>query len=231
MMDHTTSAAEFPPNLSVGRLPEEEIDASWLLKVSISDLASHHDNLYAALLLFNFCVANRGNISDTNPSLGEYTIKWQMMGARDGALSIYHFGTTMGVIKAALHKCPTIASWVDSDKLRTETKRFESFFPNIELMRHAIAHQAELMKNVDSFSAHAFTGPYETPEIKLSNAESVMVSNNLFDRKFVTTIRGQIISYELSQETCDRLRSVKIGFFEGFREAERQSNAMARMSE
>jgi hypothetical protein len=45
-----------------------------------------------------------------------------------------------------------------------------------------------------------------------------MIGSNLYGRVFSNTINNEVVSYELSQETLDKLNNIKDGVFSVFQE-------------
>ena len=69
--------------------------------------------------------------------------QWPMLAARDGAMSVYHFGVAMEGIKKSLPSYPTIDAGVDKKQIRIATNLFRKYFPRPEAIRHVVAHSAE----------------------------------------------------------------------------------------
>jgi hypothetical protein len=55
---------------------------------------------------------------------------WEMMAARDGALTIYHFGQALAAIVPAVRQCAAIVDHVDYMALRLARKSFKAAFPS-----------------------------------------------------------------------------------------------------
>jgi hypothetical protein len=66
-------------------------------------------------------------------------------------MSIYHFSHALGGIFASLPQCPTLNMKIDKKTLGLHAKEFRKSFPLVEVMRHSIAHYAELTKTPRDF--------------------------------------------------------------------------------
>jgi hypothetical protein len=141
---------------------------------------------------------------------------WQMISARDGAMTIYHFGKVMIGIKSSIKHCPTINNSVDRAKLKSSGRLFNALFPKHEAVRHAVAHSGELANTSEAVSQNAFTGRYEGPGLTIENASNTMVQDSLQGRLFTTTHEGKILTYEIGQVTLIRLNAVKNELYDAF---------------
>jgi len=71
-----------------------------------------------------------------------------MMAARDGALTIYHFGSTIDGIRKSLRSCPALSGPIDRQKLTNAGKLFEAKFPGYIAIRHVVSHYGDFSKTM-----------------------------------------------------------------------------------
>ncbi len=184
------------PHLYVSSLPEAEQDAADVIVFWLYGMDGYHQDMIAAVELYEHCLTLMPVLT---PS------RWPAIPIRDGALSIYHFGMSMGGIRGKLKQCPTLHSLVDIDKLREADRVFRAAFPRIELLRHAISHAAE-----------------EIPKIlKQGHPSGLVLINSVVGNKFEITKDGNRIGYEISMKNVEKLNDVKEIFYSAFRSAER----------
>jgi hypothetical protein len=93
-------------------------------------------------------------------------IRYRRIAARDAALNLYHFKYSLRAIKKNLPKSVALSARIDAVAIRNALKYFNSNFPNIDQVRHAVAHAGELFSNVakmrqnesnSTITGHGFT--------------------------------------------------------------------------
>jgi hypothetical protein len=141
---------------------------------------------------------------------------WQKMAARDGALTIYHFGKTIDAIWQSLPSCPALMTLVNESALRQASKEFRTNFPRYEAIRHVIGHTAEFSATPAQKEAHSIKGPWESPHVKIFGGARTQFSGNLYDRTYYVTFEGEVHGYEISMTTGDRLRDTKAKIHNSF---------------
>jgi hypothetical protein len=192
--------------ISMQSLSELERDATNLLKTALGQLSDHSDNFSAALSLFDFSMGELEKATENRTAHPMF--RWPFIAARDGAMSIYHFGKAMEGIMASLHKCPTVLQEVNRAKLRSSRKRLRELFPNFEAVRHSVAHAGELMNDVDDLDRHS---------ISTTSVQRMTIQNHLQGRAFKNTFEGQIQSYEINQASRDGLVAIREEFCAAFK--------------
>ncbi|MFN3657147.1 MAG: hypothetical protein ACK4UO_07825 [Pseudolabrys sp.] len=166
-----------------------------------------------ALNLFDFCERKRPD---------EYG--WKLIAARDGAWSIYNFGSIMQYFRAGFGTIPTLSRMIEHDSLRTAQKLFDSSFPDFPLIRHALAHVPESTMNQEKRDKNYYKGSFTSDGMIVEGDQTlIMIKNSLKGRKYQTTFNGRLLSYELSEETLKKLIQAKDIFFSGFKQVEKIS--------
>ena len=72
---------------------------------------------------------------------------WMFVAARNGGMTIYHFGRAKEGLHVSLGTTPTLRAMLDKAQLRRASKLFDKTFPTFIQMRHAIAHSEEAKKH------------------------------------------------------------------------------------
>lgn len=228
----TSLTTDFPPSINVSGLPPDEQTEAWLVSSCLAGLDQHVSNFRAALTLFDFCLANSRVLHETmaedEPSAIGAIDNWPLVAARDATITIYHFGTSLQAIRAALSACPTLGEWVDASVLREVSRQFRGRFPEFVALRHGVSHAAELTKDRPNFQRNAFSGDYSGPGIKITKAQNLMLQNCLLGRQFTTTFKGKIVSFDLSQDNLVFLEKTKAAYYDAFWVAKRKSAEAAR---
>ena len=111
-------------------------------------------------------------------------------------MTIYHFAKTLEAIrKSGFIDCPTFKASIDHQHLRTADKLFGQWFPDFLRIRHAVAHAAELDKDLKS---------------RARNAVGILTLRNTFSgSKFYNSFDGRACSYEMLPKTLSNLKRVR----------------------
>jgi hypothetical protein len=139
---------------------------------------------------------------------------YQIIAARDGALNIYHFGCCLNAIKKQVPASPVHAGKVDAIKLRAARQKFRAYFPNIDSVRHGIAHAAEHYKSPADMKKNRL----RMSGFLLSPTESVFFPSRLVERTYSVGIEGTMFSVQLDQSSVAKLQHIKDLNDEAFRQ-------------
>jgi hypothetical protein len=143
-----------------------------------------------------------------------------MMAGRDGAMTIYHFGSAIEGIQNSLKDCPALNSQVEHRKIRTARGIFDGAFPGYVRMRHTISHVADFSQTLEKKTSHAVKGRFKTKWFSSQNSEDVTwLRGNMNDETFAITHEGEAFSYDLNRQTAAKLRSIKERIYSGFEAA------------
>lgn len=153
----------------------------------------------AAASLFEFCRAHSSQLP----------APWMLVAARDGAMSIYHFGKSLEAIRAGFGRCPTYRKAVEHTKLKQGSKDFEAAFPGFIKLRHAIAHNAELGETKEKAAANAAKGPFDQFGVNIGEGASIGIGNGLSNDTFFCSIDGTMVSYKINASSLKALINVK----------------------
>jgi hypothetical protein len=179
------------------------------------DLAHYANDFRAALTLFDFCHEQFHKPGNERCADLPYD-HLRFVAARDGAMSIYHFGITIEAIRSQIGKCPTLFSKLDRAKLKALGKHLRAEFPYFEAVRHAAAHLAELTETAENREANAVTGPHTFAGVTIEFGAKVTFRNVLVDRQYANTTDGKIQAYEVSRHTYDALVAIRVECYSVF---------------
>jgi hypothetical protein len=214
---------DYPPDIYQSLLPQAERDDAHRFSSGLHDLSRWVGSFEAAVALFESAAALLGPVREREKAVGvgkeEGTVlEWQHIAARDGAMSIYHFGKMFEASRASIGKMPTVLAKHDKMLSRQARKLFEQHFPNFLDIRHAVAHSAELTKDQAAFDKNAFTGSYSGPGLKIEAGAKNNIVMGLTGTTFATTHEGRILTYDITRATLDTLGRVLLTYFSAFAE-------------
>ncbi|MDO9489200.1 MAG: hypothetical protein Q7J32_12555 [Sphingomonadaceae bacterium] len=94
------------------------------------------------------------------PELGIEPADWQGIALRDAVHSLYHFAKTLAAFSGALRQDPELLAKIDGKRLRGARKEFERHFPNLRLLRNAVAHLGEQLSSTSGISVFQQLGAF-----------------------------------------------------------------------
>jgi hypothetical protein len=204
-----------PPIFKLELLPEQERDPAWLLQNLVGRLAAYVRAFQTAIGLFDHADA----LAKTNMSDDRYC-HWRHIAARDGAMTIYHFGCVL-LNGSSMAACPSLQKLIVPSPMRTARQRFKSKFPNANDIRNVVAHDAEVFDSPKKIGQHALGDNRVGQRVSKTKSPRLAIQNSLLDRSLQTTYEGRIISYDLSVETSHLLSDITAQFYSGFEPIER----------
>lgn len=84
--------------------------------------------------------------------------RWRFVACNECVLELYHLRARLEKIQSVqLRKCPSLRAAIDISKLKIARKKLDEYFPDIEPLRHAIAHKGQ---NEAHPEIHAPDGQY-----------------------------------------------------------------------
>jgi len=214
-----------PPFLGLHKIPAAELPAAENLGSSLYSVLAFLDVFQLDLQLYDYCMANFWRLEQQDKEIippaqlpaelaqmHKLYLSWRGIPVRDGALQIYHFAVALDGIRKTLSMCPTVRDRVDHQALRQAMKDFRAAFPNYEKMRHAVAHIADRTKTPGHTEKHQFVG-----EHKSANDSGITLSS-VVGRQFSVTWEGEVLQYELSENTLQILRGILRAVYAAFPE-------------
>jgi hypothetical protein len=89
---------------------------------------------------------------------------WRDMSGREAAMTLYHFKETLEGLCRNAGRIGEINT--DSSALRAARARFKSEFPDVDAVRHAMAHRAESTATLENLKANACSGFFQIARVK-----------------------------------------------------------------
>lgn len=216
------------PTIDLRKLEKDDHRAAMFIQNGIRDIGRYMDDFAAAVSLFDFSETADRQLFAARPNIlsperdawreqsRRYTA-WMMIAARDGAMTIFHFGKAYEGIRASLKSCSSLDNLVNHAKLTEAGRLLRKHFPRFEAIRHPVAHSAEFHRNEKVWNEHAFSGPYDDGFISIGPAvKKASVSQNLANRVFSVTFEGEVFSYEVNKTSLDALRQIVDTTFAAF---------------
>ncbi len=166
------------------------------------------------------------SISDYNDNRREFS-DWLHVAVRHGAIVAYEFWMATQSLNHHLGVAATLRKRVDQRVRKLAQKTFTDCFPSIASVRLSAAHGSELGSSKADIDKHAFrTGSDDT--LKLFINGSVSIQQDSFS--YQSSIKNQIVSYQLSDSTLLALSLCVKNYWEAFTPAESSSSKWHRNS-
>jgi hypothetical protein len=148
----------------------------------------------------------------------EMFLNWGSIGGRHGALIIHGFLRTKQITDVLVKSIPYILERVDRSSQKMSNSLFEKSFPKISLLRHNVAHPGEFGSTKESYAKESISGPVAKGKfISVDNESSLLIDGTMLGSEYCSTIDGQIVCYEVSQNSVDNLRKIADLYFDAFR--------------
>lgn len=203
------------PSISSNNMPEEERGTAHLFSHALSDLQRYITDFAAAISLMDIPVPEPKPNSDDHTTI----IQWHFIAARDGAMSVYHFGKTLHALHSSYGSLlPTLWKAVDTNQFKIAWRLFDSQFPHIDLIRHAVAHSGELTRTPKDYEQNVVTGAYTGHGIKMGAGASATFTF-LSNRTFVISIEKKVLAIEISMATLAKMDRCAMLFYSGLHPA------------
>ena len=202
-----------PPGLYTRALPFVEQESCNSINGRLAELAGYVEDFAAALELYEVSTKAVGHLmvpfDGTEDETRARNIKrrWRFIAAKDGAMTIYHFGETIDAVRGGLGNCKTLRAMVNTDKLKEADKHFDKAFPNYVKLRHSVAHQAIVAK-----------APYMAMSRSDGTGQTI-ITGTLIDRRFISVWNGHRVEYEISEPSLSELATIRGEIFDAFTEA------------
>lgn len=187
-------------------LSEQEKDELWILEGGLSSLDRHRRSFVADFMLFHFARSNDSaefSIESIGITRGG---DWLRVAARDGALNIYHFVKTIEGIERTLAKLPAMRERIEMKNFREARRVLRAAFPDLDLLRHAIAHAGEKSSDSHSFKRHSTSEERQDEFFQIGEkARNIMIEGAIMGDRVTETYEGKVVSYRMSPESLSAL--------------------------
>ncbi len=224
-----SSPSPHPPMIDGDHIPDAEREAVRHLWSLLFLLGWYEQQYRHALALFDGCVQGRSPLPASPNDLPKYPIiedewhtlnAWQTIAARDGALSIYHFGQALAAIPPWLRNCPTVRGLVSHDAIRLARKSFVAALPSYDAIRHAVGHAADLNSTIEKRDTHSIMPPWRrswgNTTYEVIGSKPVRWTEKLIERAYCVSFDGTVHHYEITDKTLDALIKVRERVYAAF---------------
>ena len=203
-------------SINGGGAPPEEAGAIRQLQENVWSMAAFIKKFRAAVLLFDHCEHRRSKLG-SDEEAARLLKDWQMIAARDGAMSIYHFGKMWTVMPTLVRQAPTLWARMNQTAFNQVGGSFEQGFPQWALVRKGIAHMGDFRKAANRVAEHVTADDILLPDVTVRSSAETYVSDCLSGRTYVSTVEGKVVRYDISNETLGSLCGVYDLIVEAFR--------------
>ncbi|MBF5091144.1 hypothetical protein F1640_14215 [Novosphingobium sp. NBM11] len=166
--------------------------------------------------LYLFAQARKKLLLGADNFLIQDMIGLTTIAGRNGAVVANSFAKLMEAVNAT--QAPTIWSLAEMAARRAGTKLFSQYFPEIASIRTSAAHPGELSKSKAELFSHKLTSPIKTSA--LHSGPGIYISDMMETHEnsliFSATVKGRMVSYELSMRTADVLDCVNAQYHRVF---------------
>ena len=152
----------------------------------------------AALLLYRTSLSPPPSISRT------VARRWRFIACHECVLELFHLRARLEKIQSVkLRACPSLRPLIDTSLLRSARKRLDEYFPDIEALRHAVAHKGE---NEAHAEVHAPDGQYALTGFREAD-------------RFSIPYQGRLRCLDITDQSLQRIIEVVTEYFAAFESA------------
>ncbi len=181
--------------------PAEEI-------AGIKDLHAHLTGLEYSVLAWEAGLLLYQTAKHPPPSISHSIAdRWRFVACNECVLELYHLQARLEKIQSVqLRKCLCLRDAIDMSAMRGARKRLDDYFPDIEALRHAIAHKGEN-------EAH--------PEVHAPDGQYALSGFREPDR-FSAPYQGKLRYLDITDDSLLRITEVVAQFLGAFEEAAKE---------
>jgi hypothetical protein len=190
---HPDLKAPWVPDIGVRFVPEAEKRDAEAFYHNLYELQKWSDDFACSLALYDTCEGMPPG--ERGPTL--LAMRWRFMAARNGGLALRNFSQCLAAARGVVGKVKFWNDKINLMELKAIEGDFRERFPDIDKLRHAVAHP-ELYANpsIDMSGGSGGSLP------GLSIGEGVVVQDSLAFRTYATTINGMMVGYQLTIENA-----------------------------
>jgi hypothetical protein len=178
--------------------PSKEVAAVKDLYAHLTGLAYSVEAWEAALLLYKTSGRPPSSISKA------IARRWRFIASNECILELFHLRARLEKIRSVkLRSCHSLRAFLDISKMRSASKKLDEYFPDIEALRHAIAHKGE---NEAHPEVHAPDGHYA-------------LSGFFEPDRFSAPYEGQVRYLDITDQSLQRIEEVVVEFLSAFEKA------------
>lgn len=213
------NAYEGPPSIDRDDISAEEMPSFLHVQTLLAELGLYERHLLLAVYLYEYSDHAAREITDfAKLEWALWTTDgWQSIAARDGAMTIYHFGCSIDGIKNSLPTTPTLNAKIDRQALKNASNIFRSSFPGYLALRHVVAHVADFSQTLEKKASHAVKGPFSKGLFRSDDPKGVTwLGGNMNGCTYAVTYEGEAFTYDLNRDSVAKLRSIKDRIYSAF---------------
>lgn len=189
------------------KFPPQERVQIFHIGIALDNLEKHKREIWAALALFDTSM-NAFSTEQLDLTHQDLMLDWARIACRDTGMTIFHFGKTIEGIRSSFKECPTFRDAVHLNEIRIAYRNLAKQFPVYTKLRNAIGHRAELTKTrSDTKRNSANQIGTEIPGMILEG-RSTTITEIIQGRRFFQTFENELLSYEMSAESCGKIDSI-----------------------
>ncbi len=214
-----------PPVLDVANFPEEDTRSATHINQLLVMLNYYVRCFEADVQLYEFSaeqIAQARTAFEKDPSdkMADEGLEildgWPVVAARDGAMSIYHFGRTLDGLDETLAKAPNLAAKVDLALRKSARRTFKSAFRDFIGARHAVAHSGDKARTETQQGQHALMRSWANEQVSFRGPGDVVLIDVLNQRQYSNTWEGRVVSYKISIDSLRKLAEVRDEIYRAF---------------
>lgn len=213
---HPSAIPGYAPMLRIGDLPDSLRELANSCSLNMQQMRIHCREYAASVALKQYADASLNAEWDSynaNKGPSDFSFRphdtlwpdWSLLGARSAGLALRNYVTALEPMRQNLGR---IAMWRDKinfHDLKRVKKDFDTRFPGIDRIRHAIAHP-EFFANPDKGMATASN--LNVPGVEMTaihNGGKGSISNAMVGNHFGTSFEGEMYSVDISTEAAQFL--------------------------
>jgi hypothetical protein len=214
------NAYEGIPQIDRSRIPAAQMAAFLHLSQLLAELGLYERRLLLAVYLYQYAQTAGWELRNDWKRM-EFSLwttgGWQQIAARDGALTIYHFGRAIEGLRESFGACPALSSQVDHHKIRRAYKDSNQPSRTFIEIRAAVAHVADFSGTTQKKFFHSVKGIFKAKWFSSNNPAGITwLAGNMNDHTFAVTLEGKAYTYDLSLQSAERIREIKLQIFSAF---------------
>ena len=124
--------------------PHDDRERAWsqCVRFSRMNLGRFLEDFQRSVQLFE--LLERGGGPPTVGVFGGIFIQFRIIAARDGAMNLFHFRTSLKGMTEQIPHCPLFIASATLVQVTAALATFDQYFPNTSVIRNTIAHAGEL---------------------------------------------------------------------------------------
>ena len=172
---------------------------------AVKDLYAHLAGLHYSVQAWEAGLLLFVTAKNPPPSIShDVARRWQFVACSECILELFHLRARLEkILSVKLRNCPSIRPFVEVTKIKEARKTLDEYFPDIEALRHAIAHKGQ---NEAHSESHAPDGKFSLFGFREPD-------------KFSAPHDGALRSMDMTNESLQRIAEVVAKYLSAFEKA------------